>query len=60
MAMTNDPCISVVAKSGNRLIVNIPADFRDDFPQGTQVEIVKVKTTIERIGDIQKSLRGIT
>lgn len=44
-----EPCIAVVAKSGPRLVVNIPADHRDEFKQGTEVEIVKVKTTIERI-----------
>jgi len=44
-----EPCTAVVSKSGNRLVVNIPADHRDKFGQGTLVEIVKVKTTIERI-----------
>lgn len=44
--MTQDPCISVVAKSGTRLLVIIPKNFRDDFPQGTHVEIVKVKSVI--------------
>ena len=43
------PCISTISKSGNRLIVNIPAGFREEFKQGTKVEIVKVKTTTERI-----------
>ena len=44
-----EPCISTISKSGNRLIANIPANFRDEFKLGTKVEIIKVKTVIDRI-----------
>lgn len=43
------PCISVVSKSGDRLIVNVPAAFKGEFPQGTDVEIVKIIKNIKRI-----------
>ena len=48
-----DPCISVVSKSGDRLIVNVPASHRDEFPQGTDVELVKVETIVTRIEESQ-------
>jgi hypothetical protein len=43
------PCTSVVSKSGDRLIVNVPAAFKGEFPQGTDVELVKITKNIERI-----------
>lgn len=40
-------CTADVTWCGRRLVVGIPKDFIDEFPHGTRVAIVKVKTVID-------------
>ena len=43
--------ISYVAKQGTRRNVPIPKEFYEELPLGTEVEIVKIRTVVERIGE---------
>ena len=43
--------LSKVAKQGDRRIIPIPQKYYDLLPIGTEVEIVRVKTTVERLDE---------